>query len=365
MGLNVLTGPAFNYGYAGGTFGRSAGFFNVRPDALASPPNPSLRFMTANVQRMIITNTVKVGNGTSDPTFQLRIAGGQPWTTDNWIGSVELDNGAAIGWRSGGGANSAGIGHSGGGMYFFDSLADPPDTANPPTYRMVIKPGGNVGIGTTTPVNKLEVAGDIGASAVSVQGAVTAQSVFGISANNYGVYGHSDSSYGVFGDSASGYGLYGQSGSGYGVFGFSTSNYAGYFQGNVYVTGTLTQNSDVRLKGNLTNLRYGLRDVLRLRPVTWTWNDRPDHGRQLGLIAQEVEPVIPELVTRGTGDAHTLGLNYIGLVPVVIQAIQEQQVTIQEQRGAISRLTDENAALKARLAAIEHGLASMERPRKK
>jgi hypothetical protein len=60
-------GPALNIGYAGGSFGRGAGFINVRPDASASAPNPSLRFLTANAERMIVTNTGSVGIGTSTP----------------------------------------------------------------------------------------------------------------------------------------------------------------------------------------------------------------------------------------------------------------------------------------------------------
>jgi hypothetical protein len=75
MGEDVDAGPAFNYGYAGYSFGRSAGFFNVRPDASAVPPNPSLRFMTANQQRMIITNTGDVGIGTTDPKVTLHVQG--------------------------------------------------------------------------------------------------------------------------------------------------------------------------------------------------------------------------------------------------------------------------------------------------
>jgi hypothetical protein len=63
MGPDLTGGPAFNFGYAGGSFGRSAGFFNIRPDASAAPPNPSLRFHIANLQRMIITNTGAVGIG--------------------------------------------------------------------------------------------------------------------------------------------------------------------------------------------------------------------------------------------------------------------------------------------------------------
>jgi hypothetical protein len=82
MGSNVDTGPAFNYGYAGFSFGRSAGFFNVRPDASATPPNPSLRFMTANQQRMIITNAGRVGIGTTLPQTTLQADGG-----DIYVGS--------------------------------------------------------------------------------------------------------------------------------------------------------------------------------------------------------------------------------------------------------------------------------------
>ncbi|HQQ76121.1 MAG TPA: tail fiber domain-containing protein [Thermoanaerobaculia bacterium] len=76
MGVDLSSGPAFNYGYAGSSFGRSAGFFNVRPDASAVAPNPSLRFMTANVQRMIITNTGNVGIGVANPSQPLQMASG-------------------------------------------------------------------------------------------------------------------------------------------------------------------------------------------------------------------------------------------------------------------------------------------------
>jgi len=75
MGEDVDSGPAFNYGYAGYSFGRSAGFLNVRPDPSAVAPNPSLRFMTANQQRMIITNAGRVGIGTTSPQTTLHVQG--------------------------------------------------------------------------------------------------------------------------------------------------------------------------------------------------------------------------------------------------------------------------------------------------
>jgi hypothetical protein len=77
------TGPAMNFGYAGASFGRGAGFFNVRPDASSVAPNPSLRFSTINVQRMIITNAGKVGIGTTPAAASpniLEVAGSASFT---------------------------------------------------------------------------------------------------------------------------------------------------------------------------------------------------------------------------------------------------------------------------------------------
>jgi hypothetical protein len=79
MGLGhdptYLGGPAFNIAYAGASYGRSAAMLNVRADALATAPNPSLRFMTADQLRMIITNTGAVGIGTISPTGKLTVLG--------------------------------------------------------------------------------------------------------------------------------------------------------------------------------------------------------------------------------------------------------------------------------------------------
>jgi hypothetical protein len=75
MGPDVQLGPAMNYGYSGASFGRGSGFFNVRPDASAIAPNPSLRFMTVNVQRMIITNAGNIGIATFNPSERLEVNG--------------------------------------------------------------------------------------------------------------------------------------------------------------------------------------------------------------------------------------------------------------------------------------------------
>jgi hypothetical protein len=87
------TGPAMNFGYSGSSGGRGSGFFNVRPDASAVAPNPSLRFMTLNVMRMIITNAGKIGINTipsGASTNILEVNGNA-----NFIGTVTGTNIAA------------------------------------------------------------------------------------------------------------------------------------------------------------------------------------------------------------------------------------------------------------------------------
>ena len=111
---------------------------------------------------------------------------------------------------------------------------------------------------------------------------------------------------------------------------------------NMLVTGNVCAanipcNSDARLKQNVAPLSYGLREVLRLRPVKWQWKDTTTMQPNVGLIAQEVEPVMPELVLRGSDAKEPLGLNYMGLIPVLIKGTQEQQVQIDEQRRQINQ----------------------------
>ncbi len=197
----------------------------------------------------------------------------------------------------------------------------------------------------------------------------TAAGVYG-SSNNFGVWGESDN-IGVTGTGAN-VGVKGQGGT-YGLVGSGTigilaestdpGNIAGRFTGDVQITGIVTNLSDKRLKKNIHTLGYGLKDVMRLRPVTWLWKDRPDGGTQLGFIAQEVETVMPELVSTIKNTQAQFkkmkGLNYIGFVPVIISSVQEQQEEIAELKAKNAELESKNAELEERLAAIEMALENL------
>ena len=118
--------------------------------------------------------------------------------------------------------------------------------------------------------------------------------------------------------------------------------------------------SDARLKQNIKPLSYGLREVLRLHPVRWQWKDTTATQLNLGLVAQDVEPVLPELVLHNVDAKGSLGLNYEGLIPVLVKGIQEQQAQIEnqqeelkQQKDQIERERAENAAQQQELKALK------------
>lgn len=92
----------------------------------------------------------------------------------------------------------------------------------------------------------------------------------------------------------------------------------------IWPDGVYYRLSDRRQKENIKGLEYGLNEVLRLNPVTHTWLYSDATTPSIGLIAQEVEEVLKELVnTSMDGDREVKALDYNGLIPVLIKSIQE------------------------------------------
>jgi hypothetical protein len=117
------------------------------------------------------------------------------------------------------------------------------------------------------------------------------------------------------------------------VFPASDNNYllgkSGARWSAVWSANGTIQTSDLRTKKNIVNMQYGLKEVMMMRPVTYEWLNETNGKRKSGLVAQEVKRLVPEVVS-GDETKETLGMNYAELVPVLIKAIQEQQVQIDE-----------------------------------
>lgn len=106
-----------------------------------------------------------------------------------------------------------------------------------------------------------------------------------------------------------------------------------YNNGNAWLQGSLSQNSDARLKKNITPLYSSLSSVMQLNGYTYNWKQEGrDTAQQIGLIAQEVQRVYPQLVNQSPDGE--LSVNYIGLVPVLLVSIKEleQKISKLEER---------------------------------
>jgi hypothetical protein len=105
--------------------------------------------------------------------------------------------------------------------------------------------------------------------------------------------------------------------------------------------------SDRRLKKDITNTKYGLKTILELVPVDYQL--KSNDLFQVGFIAQDLKPIVPEAITGIEGDlekGETLGVTYTTLVPVLTKAIQEQQALIDAQNKVIQQLQKDMLILK-------------------
>ncbi|MCW3093962.1 MAG: tail fiber protein [Ferruginibacter sp.] len=125
---------------------------------------------------------------------------------------------------------------------------------------------------------------------------------------------------------------YASNGAGSGDLGSSTNRW-----GTVYATNALNTSSDRRLKTNIANLNYGLKEVMAMQPVSYNWKTTPTIDKKLGLIAQDVRKLVPEVV-KGDEAKENLSIAYSDLIPVLINAIKEQQQQIDELKKTIKAL---------------------------
>jgi trimeric autotransporter adhesin len=105
--------------------------------------------------------------------------------------------------------------------------------------------------------------------------------------------------------------------------------------------------SDARLKRDIRASKYGLHTIMQLRPVDYILIN--NNLRQVGFIAQEVQQIVPEVVTGKEGaieKGETLGITYASFTPILAKAIQEQQVLIRKQELMNKELEAQVAYLK-------------------
>ena len=103
-----------------------------------------------------------------------------------------------------------------------------------------------------------------------------------------------------------------------------------YNTGNMTIGGTLTENSSIRYKENIEPIKYGLDKVLQMRGVTY---NKKDNGvKELGVIAEEINEILPEVVIKNE-EGEVDSVAYGRITAVLIEAIKELQKEIEELKS--------------------------------
>lgn len=152
-------------------------------------------------------------------------------------------------------------------------------------------------------------------------------------------------------------GVVGATNSGCGVYGSSNTSlpstwnlgsFAGYFDGDAKVTGSLTAasvstSSDIRFKDNISDIESSvLKSLASLRPVSYTFkresmiylNEGEEERTHYGFIAQDVKEILPDIVSED--GAGYLSVNYVELIPLLVQVLKQQQDQIDELQSILS-----------------------------
>ncbi len=236
-------------------------------------------------------------------------------------------------------------------------------------YQLFVDGGtGNIGIGNGIPSSNLDITGTDNTDAIELDNGKThlrhhydfitterdylhilidanndqTDAVFAIYKDNYSSTGNTPSVKFGLNNQDSYY-------NGGGNFGFNRTNpsHPIHMNSGAHVTdgGVWTNASDIAKKKAIRALAYGLNEVMEMAPKQYLY--KIDDSPSIGFIAQDMESIIPEVVSGEEGEK---GVAYGLLTAVLVNAIQEQQKALDEKQSQINNLEQRLALLEAYIA---------------
>ncbi|MBL0153428.1 MAG: tail fiber domain-containing protein [Chitinophagaceae bacterium] len=217
--------------------------------------------------------------------------------------------------------------------------------------KIRFKANGNMGIGTSNPLVPLAFSNTLGNKIALYTNSTTSQYGMGVVSGLLQIYGDVISADIGFGYGSSSNFTERMRIKGTGFVGIGTSNptQALHVVGNIFATGTITP-SDARYKKNILLIDHPLEKLQQLNGVTYNYrqDEFPDMkfpvATQVGLIAQEVEKVYPQLVF--TDDKGYKAVDYVKLIPLLIETAKAQQKQEETLQQKVNKQQEEIEALK-------------------
>ncbi|MBF0511827.1 MAG: tail fiber domain-containing protein [Candidatus Omnitrophica bacterium] len=286
---------------------------------------------TTTINGKVVVNSGNVGIGTPSPVAPLEVVGNTNWEPNGWKQTIVATSNSypTLRLRALGSGTSSFIGNDNDGGLWFGVNGNDTTMGN---YAMVIKPNGNVGIGgILSPSVPLDVNGKF-----FFGEAVPGRGVLSVNAYNNGTAVYLGVSDLQGGDNDSIYIEPNQSNNN-GTVTLGANNIYLAARNGIFCNGPNIQCSDARLKKDVTTIPNALKRVCSLRGVNFHWRDKNrDQSLQMGLLAQEVEKVFPDVVKKD--DKGMKSIAYDQLIGALVESIKQQQKEILELKQEVNKL---------------------------
>ena len=308
--------------------------------------------LTNNGHQFYINNSGNVGIGTTSPSALLHVS--QP-SANTVLRLGNNSNYDQFIYFNGGNDWSLGMDYSNSNAFVLSNYS-----ALGTNDRFVVTTVGNVGIGVTAPAAKLQISGSSNVLNVRGSGSATTSSIFSVDGNNGRLFEVSDdlsnSLFSVntiaglpvieaFADYTVTMGTYGAytlqvTGSRVGV-GTSSPGYPLHVSGSVsgisiYATNDIAAFSDQSVKTDLQVIDSAVDRIKQINGYTYVRVDDLSNTRRAGVIAQEVQKVLPEVVSENQDG--TLNVAYQNMIALLIEGMKEQQLQIDELKQRLDNL---------------------------
>jgi len=292
--IGTPPGSAFGFGHVDGRYGyltqwdSDYAFFGLnnvssdRKDVVIDWEQSSddLQFRVAGSPLVTIKGDGKVGIGTTSPAHKLVV-----------VGRIHTTTGFAVATKNDAGAIASGSG-------FFETTAPVNYYSGASSWQHLIES---------------RHSNDANNYALQIAGSFFDQNLYFRKTNN-----SSTTAWNRF--------IY-ENSNGYVGIGLTNPSYRLQVNGSIAAT-TYFHSSDRALKKNIVSLEKPLDKVMRMEGVSFEWKDSGE--KSIGLIAQEIEEILPELVV---GQEGSKSINYNALIAVLIEAIKDQQKQIDELKN--------------------------------